>query len=99
MLINKINWKRFTHLYLKYLFIFLTILIQRKEDSDFKCLLIVVQKILRILYRTLFIYKSIEAGIKFYLIPVMIVQLIVYVDIKRFEWDNFISVYKYNTYF
>lgn len=59
----------------------------------------VVQKILRILYRTLFIYKSIEAGIKFYLIPVMIVQLIIYVDIKRFEWDNFISVYKYNIYF
>lgn len=59
----------------------------------------VVQKILRILYRTLFIYKSIEAGIKFYLIPVMIVQLIVSVDIKRFEWDNFISVYKYNIYF
>lgn len=29
----------------------------------------------------------------------MIVQLIVYVDIKRFEWDNFISVYKYNIYF
>lgn len=45
-----------------------------------------------------YLYKSIKAGIELYLIPLMIFQLIVYTDIKRFEWDNFISVYKYIIY-
>lgn len=45
-----------------------------------------------------YLYKSIKAGIELYLIPLMIFQLIVYTDIKRFEWDNFIFVYKYIIY-
>lgn len=46
-----------------------------------------------------YLYKSVKAVIEFYLIPIMIFQLIVYVRIKGFEWDNFISVSKYNVHF